>query len=160
MTQFERVLSNDFEPVIMSRHRRSMFPLRRMCIRKGRLARGDKLPSMVFRAVELGHEQVMEILLARGAIGVEPQDEDGQTLSSKAAKAAKAGDVAILKQLLTSEKADVESKDNDGRTCLSWTTGSGHLDATRLLTEHGVNIESKDTSDRSRGAAQKRREVG
>ncbi|KAI1158830.1 hypothetical protein F5B18DRAFT_65083 [Nemania serpens] len=89
-------------------------------------------------AAENGHQEIVQLLIERGA-DIESKGSYGQTPLSWAAGN---GHQQIV-QLLIERGADIESKDSSGRTPLSWAAENGHLEIMELLIEKSADVESE-----------------
>ncbi|KAK0704291.1 ankyrin repeat-containing domain protein [Lasiosphaeris hirsuta] len=175
MTQFERVRSDEFQPINMTRLRLSQCPLRKMCIRKGRMARGEKsgdrglgegaalkIPpaeahrtddarrAALLQAVEQDHEGDKWLLLTRSDFEESLKGELGPYVLSRAVEQCHE---PVINLLLARSEIDADQKDKDGRTPLLKIAEASLAVAVRqmlrsgkLLVEQGANIESKDRS--------------
>jgi hypothetical protein len=85
------------------------------------------------RAMNAGHEAVVQLLLERGAELESKGDYGGTPLSWAAGN----GHEAVV-QLLLERGAELESKDDYDRTPLSWAAGNGHEAVVQLLLERGA----------------------
>jgi ankyrin repeat protein len=91
----------------------------------------------------LGHDGVVELLLATEKVDTDSKDRTSRTPLSCAAAH---GHKGIVKLLLVIEKVDADSKDERGRTPLSWAAVIGHKAVVRLLLEKGTELETKSNS--------------
>ncbi|KIM98221.1 hypothetical protein OIDMADRAFT_202037, partial [Oidiodendron maius Zn] len=174
MEQFERVQSENFELFNPRTFKQSQYPMRRICILKGRMTflqksksigkcdsiapkeiyPNDKLPNLMnfgsqtdfFSAVERGLEDAVWLLLTRNDIRANLQDKHGQTALSLATRV---GHEIIVKMLLGRSDIMVDSRDHGQRTPLSWAAENGNEAIVQRLLDKGADIESKDKADRT-----------
>ncbi|KAL9568941.1 hypothetical protein ACKAV7_006927 [Fusarium commune] len=128
-------------------------------------------------AAENGHEDIIQLLLNKGA-EFESKDNNGRTPLSYAAQEGHGATVErlldngakidskdtygstplswaiafrqkVVVKLLLDKGADHESKDNFGRTPLSWAAEDGYEDAIQLLLKKGADLESKGNNGRT-----------
>ncbi|KAK5651980.1 hypothetical protein OQA88_11523 [Cercophora sp. LCS_1] len=97
-------------------------------------------PSDLIIASYLGHDNIAQVLLARGAELEAKDDKYGRTPLSCASGR---GHEAVVKQLLE-HGANVEAEDEDGQTPLCWASTSGHEAVVKRLLGHGANVEAED----------------
>lgn len=96
--------------------------------------------SLLARAVERGHEEILQMLLLNGS-NMGMKCAGGRT---ELLYAASCGDPAILKRLLTkSADADAEARDDRGWTALHHATNRGDLAIVNLLLGRGASIEAR-----------------
>ncbi|RFU35640.1 hypothetical protein B7463_g731, partial [Scytalidium lignicola] len=161
MEQFERVRSEQFEWVDLRKIRPSQYPVRRICVRTGRMAysrkpkhRGKldstsldiysslmnfKSPTILLLVgAESGLQDIVWIALTQSDVKINFQDEFGQTALLRAARG---GYKTIVMMLLAQSNINVDLKDNDNRTPLWWAAGEGHEAIVRLLLDKGANNE-------------------
>lgn len=90
-----------------------------------------------------GHEELVELLLTRGA-GIEHRDKKGFT---PLILAATAGHVKVV-EILIREKADLEAQSERTKdTPLSLACSGGRYEVVELLLKHGANKEHRNVSD-------------
>lgn len=103
--------------------------------------RDNKIQSLLFRAAENGADEILRLLIKKGA-DLETKDTIyGQTLL---AWAAEKGHEATVK-LLLQEGANIESKNLYDRTPIWHAAENGHEAVAELLLQWGANINSKDS---------------
>jgi hypothetical protein len=133
-----RAMSNRLELLNLKDSGKLKYHEERICIRQEYLTR--KTLSLLPKAAEYGHEEVVKLLLEKGADSESKDSKSGQTPLSWAAEN---GREAVVK-LLLEKGAGPESKDSIyGRTPLSWASGGGHAVVVKLLLERGADPESK-----------------
>lgn len=175
MELFERVCSESFERVDLPKFRPSQYPMRKICIRVGRMSIMGKPDgagkqngvmkdkdiysettlnklmnfsdtSELFRAAQSGQQDAVWLLLTRNDVNTDTKDENGQTVLYHAAISCHE---ALVRTLLARRDINADSKDNNGRTTLSWIAGQGREIIARLLLAKGVDIEAKDNGGRT-----------
>ncbi|KAL9489368.1 hypothetical protein ACSS6W_001645 [Trichoderma asperelloides] len=175
MELFERVYSESLDRIDLQKFRPSQYPMRKICIRVGRMsvmgkpdgagklngvlkendiyneATLNKLMSFpdtseLFLAAQAGQQDVVWLLLTRNDVNADSRDENGQTVLYHAATSRQE---ALFKTLLARRDINADSKDNNGQTTLSWVAGQGHETIGKLLLEKGVDIETKDNVGRT-----------
>ncbi len=182
MERFERVRSEEFEQLALGKFSPSQYPMRKVCIRKGRIKHTPKSKALgkcdstapqeiypdgtltdlmnfeeerpLLRAAEGGLEDIVWLLLTRSDVGANVQDKDGRTALSRAGSG---GHEVVVKMLLARSDIEADLKDKDGRTPLSWAAENGHEAVVHLLLKSDkVNVDLKSNSGRSplRWAAQ------
>ena len=92
-----------------------------------------------------GHEAVIDLLLSKKNVDLDPKDSDNWTPLSCAASR---GHETVVK-LLLSKGVDPDSKDRFGQSPLSWAALRGHRTIASLLLSKGVDPDSKDSQNRS-----------
>ncbi|KAJ5359300.1 uncharacterized protein N7496_011713 [Penicillium cataractarum] len=93
-------------------------------------------------AAEKGHENVVELLLAKAGIDV---NSAGKTGLAALSFAAENGHAEIVKMLLMIKSIDVNQRDSYGRTPLLWAAIKGHERVVGiLLAAAGIKVNSKD----------------
>jgi ankyrin repeat protein len=100
--------------------------------------------TLLWWAVERGHEAVGRLLLDRGA-DTDVANMDGQT---PLCLAAERGDEAVMR-LLLDRGAETNAVDKDGRTPLSWATKRGDAAVVRLLLDRNAYTEAADRDGRT-----------
>lgn len=171
MELFERVCSEGLESIDLQKFRPSQYPMRKICIRVGRISIMGKPDgagkqngvnvynditlnklmnfsdtSELFRAAQAGYQDAIWLLLTRSDVNADSKDESGQTVLCHAAIRRQE---ALVKTLLSRRDINADSKDNSGRTTLSWVAEQGHETIAKLLLNRGVDIEAKDNSGRT-----------
>jgi ankyrin repeat protein len=169
MSQFERVRSETFQPLDLGRLRPSQYPLRRVCIRKGRVVRTQKLEdpgnydnldqedftlelptnptdaerhTTLLQTVQHKHEGDLWLLLARSDFEASLKGKVGQQAFLSAAKREHK---AIIKMLLARSEIKADLVDEGGMTPLTRVAQAGYMAALRALLDSGkVNIEFRD----------------
>ncbi|KAL6415570.1 hypothetical protein AUP68_02134 [Ilyonectria robusta] len=136
-------------------------------------ARDDEIWTLLLRAAEKGHDEIVGLLVEKGAdleiectiIGMTPLIWAAESRNEVAVKillekgvnielsddlgrmlllwAAERGHEAVVK-LLLEKGANIESSDDLGRMPLLWAAERGHEAVVKLLLEKGANIESSD----------------
>ncbi|KAM0465253.1 hypothetical protein ACHAPV_002252 [Trichoderma viride] len=155
MELFERVGSETLERIDLQNFRPSQYPMRKICIRVGRMSVMGKPDdakqngvikqndvygeaalnqlmnssdtSELFRAAQAGQQEVVWLLLTRNGFNPDSKDENGQTVLYHAAIG---GHEALVKTLLSRRDIHADSRDNNGQTTLSWVAGQDY-EATR-----------------------------
>lgn len=152
MELFERVSSESLERIDLQNFRPSQYPMRKICIRVGRMSVMSKPDgarkqngvmkendmysetalsklmnspdtSELFRAAQAGQQDVVWLLLTRNDFNADTKDENGQTVLYHTAIG---GHEALFKTLLSRRDIHADSRDNNGRTTLSWVAGQGY----------------------------------
>ena len=92
-----------------------------------------------------GHEAVIDLLLSKKNVDLDPKDSDNWTPLTCAASR---GHETVV-ELLLSKGVDPDSKDRFGQSPLSWAALRGHRTVVSLLLSKGVDPDSKDIQNRS-----------
>jgi hypothetical protein len=151
MELFERVGSESLERIDLQNFRPSQYPMRKICIRVGRMSvmgnpggaqqnsvtkqndvysetalsqlMNSSDASELFRAAQTGQQDVVWLLLTRNDFNADSKDENGRTVLYYAAIG---GHEALVKTLLSRRDIHADSRDNNGQTTLSWVAGQGY----------------------------------
>ncbi|KAL6910520.1 ankyrin repeat-containing domain protein [Trichoderma evansii] len=146
MELFERVCSESLESIDLQKFRPSQYPLRKICIRVGRMSiMGKPDGAGKQNGVNIYDEITLNKLMNFSDTG-ELFHENGQTMLFYAAISRQE---ALVKTLLSRIDINADSKDNSGRNTLSWVAEQGHETIAKLLFKRGVDIETKDNSGRA-----------
>jgi hypothetical protein len=98
-------------------------------------------------SAELGHKEVVKVLLGQKDVDADSKDGCGRTPLSYAAEN---GHEEIVKLLLEHDNVHGDSKDGWGQTPLSYAAQNGREDVVKvLLVRHDVNSGSKDSCGRT-----------
>lgn len=167
MERFERVQSEDFDGLDLRKVRTWQYPMRKMCIKMGRmtfLSRAESSekrnsitkgicddamtmnsmdapdPEELFRAAREGHQDIVWLLLTRSDFKASSKDKSGRTVLWHAMLGRHE---ALVKMLLARSDVDPDAEDDGGQTPLSWASENGHEAMVHLLLEKGVDIEAR-----------------
>ena len=173
MERFERVQSEELESLDLRKFGPSEYPVRRICIQMGRMARMRRSrdlgkhaslppeiypdgtprklmnfegPTTLLRAAGKGLEDDVWLLLTRSNVGINLKDKNGWTALTHAIIG---GHEATFKMLLARREVDANSKDSGGRTALSWAAENGREAMVKLLLDNGADLEAKDNKGRT-----------
>ncbi|RTE76484.1 hypothetical protein BHE90_009067 [Fusarium euwallaceae] len=173
MDRFERVRSEEFEPLDLRTFRPSRFPMRRMCIQKGRLTRrrktggGEKCDGIAANAspegmgAHLEGEQESrpgEALLQAAERGIDDhvwlmltQSDVEAALSHQDWWAALMGAVrggheVVVKILLARSNIKIDLEHEEG-TLLWWAARMGHEAVVKALLKSGIDADSGDGAE-------------
>jgi len=165
MGEWERVGSQEFELLDLTRFKLSQYPMRSICVRKGRMTRRQKPedgensatqtysdsalmgfmePTALLEAAEEGLESVVWVVLTRGDVRADLRDGKGRTALSLAVGK---GYEAVVQMLLARGDVRPEAVYADGLTILSWAASLGLDSIVKLLLKSGkvdVNSVSQD----------------
>ena len=95
--------------------------------------------SALFEAVKNNHEDVVEVLLERGA----ELSMSGSLAATTLCQAVDDGDILMLKRLLVA-KIHVNASDYDKRTAVHIAASEGNVAALKLLVEAGADLSLED----------------
>ena len=95
--------------------------------------------SALFEAVKNNHEDVVEVLLERGA----ELSMSGSLAATTLCQAVDDGDILMLKCLLVA-KIHVNASDYDKRTAVHIAASEGNVAALKLLVEAGADLSLED----------------
>lgn len=171
MELFERVWSEKLDQIDLLQFRSTQYPVRRMCIQRGRLTStrrardggqnngisdGDvydaaSLKKMNFqaskpllRAIRVGNEDDVWLLLTRSDVEqFSVNDEQGQSSLSRAVMDGHEGVVRILLSRIKNS-LDLEARDASGAMLLMRAVESGNVAMVKLLLDKGANIDATD----------------
>ncbi|KAH7011275.1 hypothetical protein EDB80DRAFT_711484 [Ilyonectria destructans] len=101
-------------------------------------ARDDDIWTLLLRAAEKDHDEIVRLLLEKGA---DPETENTIIGTKPLSWAAARGHEGAVK-LLLEKGANIESSSSSGWTPLLWAADNGHEAVVKLLLEKGANIES------------------
>jgi ankyrin repeat protein len=103
----------------------------------------------------MGHEAVVELLLAKDGVNQRVEDDDSRTQLSRAVE----NELKIVIQLLlTKYGVGLNIEDEYGQTPLSWAAGNGYESVVKLLLEKDcVNPDSKDSQSGTVGGRERTR---
>ena len=155
MDEFERVGSQEFELLDLTRFKVSQYPMRRICVRKGHMARRRKSEdtenpatqiypdgvlmsfmgqTALLEAAEGGLEDVVWMVLTRSDVRPDLRDGNGRTALSLAVGKA---NEAIVQMLLARSDVNPEVVNAGGLTLLSWAASLGLDSIVKLLLKSG-----------------------
>jgi ankyrin repeat protein len=175
MKRFERVCSGEFAKLDFGLSQASQYPIRRVCIQKGRItrARKAKIPrnpddntsqdddpgsflrdlfndghsNTLLEAVKMGLEEEVWFFLTKGTTWVNARGKDNKTALCHAAII---GNERVVKMLLSQNSIDIDPKDGLARTPLSWAAECGYDAVVKLLLNTGMtNVNSQDSARRT-----------
>jgi ankyrin repeat protein len=134
MEIFERVWSETFECINLRKFRVSQYPIRKICIRMGRMSITSKSENSLIQSgvmEEIYHEATLNTLMKND--------------TKELFHAARAGDQDLVWLLLTRNDIKADSKDEKRQTALCHAVINRHEALTKtLLSRRDVNIENKD----------------
>ncbi|KAL7930880.1 putative ankyrin repeat-containing protein [Trichoderma chlorosporum] len=167
MELFERVRSESYEEIDLRKFRKWQYPLRKMCIRMGRMALISRVEdaesqddimnqiyddaslskwmnspstSELFSAAREGNQDLVWLLLTRSDITIDLQDNERQTVLWHAIKGCHE---QLARMLLSRSDVNADSPDMMGQTPLSWAAQHGHEAIIRMLLEKNVDVEAE-----------------
>ncbi|KAK2601949.1 hypothetical protein QQS21_004462 [Conoideocrella luteorostrata] len=173
MERFERVFSEIFEWLDLSKFRTAQYPERKLWIRTGPsaptgipkyLGNGDSIAEQVydsgmlaalmnipgakalFCAAQAGHQDLVWLLLTRSDLKTDSRDENGRSVLWHAVKNCHEVLVMIL---LSRYDTDLNSKDNEGQTPLWVAAECGNEMMVKLLLEKGADVKAWDDDSRT-----------
>lgn len=172
MELFERVWSEHFESIDLRRLRPSQYPIRKICIRMGRISMTSKTESSGIQSdvmneiydetllnnfmplkknfkklsfpVRAGDQDFVWLLLTRDDIMADSKDKKGQTALCHAVINCHE---ALTKMLSSRRDVNIENRDDEGRTPLLLAVRHGHEGIAKLLLERGADTEARDEYD-------------
>ena len=96
--------------------------------------------NQIMMAAEIGHSDILKLLLDVRPQDIDNKDNNGSTSLSKAAFQGHKESV----ELLLNRGANINHKDNDNQTALMIAAFQGHKEIVELLLDRGANINEKD----------------
>ncbi|KAL6833118.1 putative ankyrin repeat-containing protein [Trichoderma sp. SZMC 28015] len=166
MELFERVQSERFECVDFHTFRRWQYPVRRICIRMGRMALMSRIEGSdkqnnidediydrrwlsslmnshdtdeLFRVAQAGDQDVVWLWLTRSDIMADLVDDYGMTVLWHAVMDRHE---ALVRMLLARSDVDADFQDHHYQTPLLWAAQHGHEAIVKLLLDKEVDIEA------------------
>lgn len=167
MESFERTRSERFECVDLHKFRRWQYPIRRICIRMGRIApmgraegsgkqnkidegthgrkwlsseMNPQMTSELFRVAQAGDQDTIWLWLTRGDVTADLADVQGHTVLWHAVMGCHE---PLVKMLLARSDVNADFQNTAKQTPLSWAAQNGHEAIVKLLLEKPVDIEAK-----------------
>ncbi|KAK4071221.1 uncharacterized protein Triagg1_6252 [Trichoderma aggressivum f. europaeum] len=167
MELFERARSEEFESVDLYKFRRWQYPMRKICIRRGRMtptgqAEGSgkqsiiddgnygrkwlssvmnaQITSELFRVAQAGDRDAVWLWLTRSDFTADLADDQGRTVLWHAVMGRHE---ALVKMLLARSDVNADFQNNSNQTPLSWAAQHGHEAIVKLLLEKAVDIEAR-----------------
>ena len=117
-------------------------------------SRGEKQETGLLGAAILGHEEVVEVLLAQPGVDVNCRDDMGYTAlhwaSGSGQWVCQGSSVGMLRRLLAMPGVEVNLRDVLGMTPLMWAMAYGREEAVRVLVEvEGISLDTRDIEGRN-----------
>lgn len=161
MNRFERVCTGDFELLDLRRFRSSQYPIRRICIQKGRLRRGSiakpspallsipfsdgrSISGSLLEAAAKGRDDEAWFFLSKRETDVNAVDSQKVTALYHAAVK---GNERILGMLLGRRDIELNPGDPLGLTPLFWAAKRGHAAIVKMLLDTGkLDVNSRGSN--------------